>query len=475
MLFNSPAFAAFLVAAFASFWIHEWWSAGSTGVRNRRNLLIIALSYVFYGWWDVRFLGLIVVSSAVDFAVGLRLEQTTGHYWRRCWLGLSLVVNLGVLATLKYFDFFLESAAAIVRSLGGSPSPMSLNLILPVGISFYTLQTLGYTIDVYRRSIPASRDPWAFFAFVAFFPQLVAGPIERADKLLPQFGRERITFREEAARDATRLILWGMVKKVVVADTCGVYADDIFGREVASATTRILGAVYFGFQIYGDFSGYSDIAIGTARLFGFDLMRNFDHPYRSTSLSEFWTRWHRSLSFWFRDYLYIPLGGSRRGPIRTLCNLLVVFVVSGLWHGAAWNFGLWGLVHGVAVCLERLWSRTGIPARMNRVARTVIGWGWTMGVVFGCWVLFRCGDPNQCRRVFVDMMSFDSFGKPDASLFGLLYVGMLVAADGWSGRAEQPIDPKTWPVVVRWSAYLIAAVAVLGHFRPLSSFIYFQF
>jgi len=341
MLFNSIDFAIFLPAVFLLYWL--------VAQRNLRmqNLLIVIASYVFYGWWDWRFLSLIFISTAVDYAVGIALSKNTNAHKRKILVGISILVNLGLLGFCKYWNFFIHNFTTAFSFFGAEIPLNSLNIILPVGISFYTFQTMSYTLDVYRRQMEATRDFIAFSAFVSFFPQLVAGPIERGTHLLPQFFKKR-SFEYANAADGMRQILWGLFKKVVIADNCAVMADQIFNHSSKySGITLIVGAVFFAFQIYGDFSGYSDIAIGTARLFGFRLMQNFATPYFSRNMAEFWRRWHISLTTWFRDYLYIPLGGSRNGIGMSIRNIVIVFMVSGLWHGANWTFLIWGLLNAL--------------------------------------------------------------------------------------------------------------------------------
>lgn len=308
-----------------------------------QNLLIVIASYVFYGWWDWRFLSLIAFSTLVDYSVGIRLGIEQNQLKRKILLWTSIIVNLGFLGFFKYYNFFLDNFTQAFSFLGRDISVSSLNIILPVGISFYTFQTLSYSIDVYKGKLKPTKDIIAFSAFVSFFPQLVAGPIERATNLLPQFYKSR-EFDYNKAVDGMRQILWGLFKKVVIADNAAVFANLIFNNSADySGSTLLLGAIFFTFQIYGDFSGYSDIAIGTSRLFGFDLMRNFHFPYFSRDIAEFWRRWHISLASWFRDYLYIPLGGSRGSTWMKVRNIFIIFLVSGFWHGANWTFIVWGV------------------------------------------------------------------------------------------------------------------------------------
>ena len=337
MLFNSLQFAVFLPVVFVTYWLLRRWC-------RWQNLFVLATSYYFYACWSPTFLLLIAFTSAASYASGLaigRLRPAAGRWV----MWANIAVNLGILGIFKYYDFFVQSFADLF--LGGHADGMLLHLILPVGISFYTFQALSYSIDVYRRTVEPTRDIVAFFAYVSFFPQLVAGPIERASSLLPQFQQPR-QFSYPLAVDGLRQMLWGFFKKMIVADSCAVYVDMVFGNPNAfSASTRLLAAVFFSIQIYGDFSGYSDIAIGCAKLFGITLRRNFNIPYFSRDIAEFWRRWHISLTTWFRDYVYIPLGGSRVGRWRVVLNTIIIFLLSGLWHGANWTFVVWGAYHAL--------------------------------------------------------------------------------------------------------------------------------
>ncbi|HMC96187.1 MAG TPA: MBOAT family O-acyltransferase, partial [Flavobacteriales bacterium] len=380
MLFNSFAFLVFLPLVFIGY----WWVFRSL---RAQNLFVIAVSYVFYGWWDWRFTILLLISSVSDYGFGLFIDRQDEAGKRKRALLLSLVFNLGILAFFKYFNFFIDSAEDLLRTFGLRPNPWSLRVILPVGISFYTFQSMSYTIEVYRRNFKPVREPVAYLAFVSFFPHMVAGPIMRAVDLLPQFMRPRV-FDFDKARDGARQMLWGFFKKIVIADQCAPLVDRIFGLDPATTpgVTLFFGAVFFAFQIYGDFSGYSDIAIGCARFFGIDLMRNFNYPYFSRSIGEFWRRWHISLSTWFRDFVYVPLGGNRT-PGRRARNILITFAVSGLWHGANWTYVGWGLLHGsyhVPGALSGIQKPQGDP-RLRDLPRM----GWTFLLVLLGWVLFR--------------------------------------------------------------------------------------
>ncbi|MDR2791545.1 MAG: MBOAT family protein [Tannerellaceae bacterium] len=388
MLFNSLAYLLFLPAVFLLYWF----------VFKRlkvQNWFVIAASYFFYGWWDWRFLSLLLITSLSGFVSGLALERYESRQKRRLICTANIVLNLLILGLFKYFNFFADSLAVLCRSFGYEMDAVTLNLVLPVGISFYTFQALSYTIDVYRRTLPATHDVAAFFAYISFFPQMMAGPIERATNLLPQFLRPR-TFDCDAATDGLRQILWGFFKKVVIADNCATYVNVIFEHhEGLSGSTLLLGAFFFTIQIYCDFSGYSDIAIGSARLFGIRLMQNFRVPYFSRDVAEFWRRWHISLTTWFRDYVYIPLGGSRFGKWTSFRNTMVIFLLSGLWHGANWTFVLWGAYHALLFLPLLLLHR-------NRRFRDVVAAGRslpTFGELFRMastfvlvllgWILFR--------------------------------------------------------------------------------------
>ena len=359
MLFNSLEFALFLPVVFLIYWAIGYSHIADTLKLRLQNAFVVIASYVFYGWWDWRFLLLIAFTSLCSWGSGLLIgaksrEQNTSA--AKAWMTANIVINIGILAMFKYYDFFVSE---FCQMFGITTNGLLLRVILPVGISFYTFQALSYSIDVYRGKIEPTKDIVAFFAFISFFPQLVAGPIERATNLLPQFLQNR-TFSYEQGVDGMRQILWGLFKKIVVADNCAVYVDQVWSTyDTQSGSTLLLAAILFTFQIYGDFSGYSDIAIGTAKLFGIRLMRNFNNPYFSRDIAEFWRRWHISLTTWFRDYVYIPLGGSRpeipsdcrhpeaRKKLLIVRNTFVIFLLSGFWHGANWTFIAWGAYHAV--------------------------------------------------------------------------------------------------------------------------------
>ncbi len=341
MLFNSISFAIFLPLVFILYWF-----VTKKNLRSQNILLLIA-SYFFYACWDWRFLFLLVFSTFLDYFTGIEMSDANNKKTKKFWFWLSISVNLGFLAIFKYYNFFVKSFADSISQFGIQVNPWTLNLILPVGISFYTFHGLSYVIDIYNGKIKAEKNFIDYSVFVSFFPLLVAGPIERATHLLPQIQKKR-TFDYTRAADGLRQILWGLFKKIVIADNCAVYANDIFNHSAGySGSTLLMGAIFFSFQIYGDFSGYSDIALGTARLFGIELLRNFAFPYFSRDIAEFWRRWHISLSSWFRDYLYIPLGGSKGGTWVKIRNTFIIFIVSGFWHGANWTFIAWGILNAI--------------------------------------------------------------------------------------------------------------------------------
>lgn len=477
MLFNSIEYLIFLPIVFIVYWF-----ALRKHLKSQ-NFFILVVSYVFYGWWDWRFLFLIAFSTVVDFYVGQQLEKTVGVRARKMLLGLSLVVNLGLLGFFKYYNFFVDSWVEAWAGLGVDMAGSSLNIILPVGISFYTFQTLSYTIDIYRKSMKPTHNFIDFAAYVAFFPQLVAGPIERASNLLPQFSRKRV-FDEEKAISGIHLILWGLFQKIVIADSCAPYVNAIFDNyENLNSTTLILGAVYFAFQIYGDFAGYSNIAIGTARLFGFDLMRNFNYPYFSRDIAEFWRRWHISLSTWFRDYLYIPLGGSRGSKWMQLRNVLIIFVVSGFWHGANWTFVAWGAIHALFFIpvlllkrnrkhLDEIATKRGLPS-----LREFAGMLLTFALATIAWVFFRAasiGEALSYLKGWVTRFSFkiEYLTIERYSVEMLLIIAIFIGMEWFNRAQEHPFGGTLkWVKIIA----VIIMLLTLGVYSDHQDFIYFQF
>ncbi|MDQ3102206.1 MAG: MBOAT family protein, partial [Bacteroidota bacterium] len=460
MLFNSIDFAIFLPLVFLIYW-------GFFGRSLKgQNAFLLLASMVFYGWWDWRFLGLVFISAAIDYVVAITLDGTENDRKRKLLLATSMIANLGMLAFFKYFDFFISSFTDSFMLFGRPINSSTLNIVLPVGISFYTFQTMSYTIDVYRRQMKATRDWVAFGAYILFFPQLVAGPIERGTQLLPQFHKLR-PFNEKSARDGLRQMLWGLFKKVIVADNCAFYADQIFGNEANHyGGALVLGVVLFAFQIYADFSGYSDIAIGAARLFSIDLMRNFNYPYFSRDIGEFWRRWHISLSTWFRDYLYIPLGGSKGTKIFVARNVMIIFLVSGLWHGANWTYVAWGALNGLLflplILSKKHRGHTGpiAPGRMLPSIMEFLHILLTFFLICLTWVFFRATSMEMAFNIFCEIFSPSLFQEPPGTMPGLrltilLSVCFMLIVE-WMQREKQHglQDILTFSRPVRWSAYL---------------------
>jgi alginate O-acetyltransferase complex protein AlgI len=452
-----------------------------------RRLVMLGASYLFYGWWDWRFLGLIILSTIVDFLIGLALRRETDLRLRKLLLVTSLTSNLGLLGLFKYFDFFTQSLSVVAESFGVSLSWTTLNLVLPVGISFYTFQTLSYTIDVYRRKIPAEIDFLKFSVFVALFPQLVAGPIIRASKLLPQLQHDS-ELRWENIFRGIELIAWGFFLKIVLADTIGSQissADSWFDNpESYGATGLSIGAILFSFQIYGDFAGYSLIAIGLGRLMGLDFGTNFVRPYFATNFSEFWKRWHISLSSWLRDYLYIPLGGNRGKKGRTFVNLLLTMFLGGLWHGAAWTFVCWGLLHGtyliISHALETTWANTKwLPALRTSWFLRIIPVIFVYSLTTLAWIFFRAGSIDDAVTILTRILTLDQTLQITKYWFGLIkcfaVISIVLVADGFWENAKfrswylgHPVRRAFGLLVVFW------LIPLLGTFAG-TSFIYFQF
>ena len=482
MLFNSLDFAIFLPLVFALYW--------SPLFKDRRaqNFLIAISSYVFYGWWDWRFLSLIFLSTILDFFVGQKLFATNKKSTSMALLYVSLVFNLGMLGFFKYYNFFVESFVDAFTLFGVSMTPSTLNIILPVGISFYTFQTLSYTIDVYRGNLKPTNDFVSFMAFVSFFPQLVAGPIERATNLLPQFYKKR-EFDYSGAVDGCRQILWGLFKKVVIADGAAEFANQIFNSSAdMNGSTLFLGAIFFTFQIYGDFSGYSDIALGTSRLFGFKLMRNFAYPYFSRDIAEFWRRWHISLSTWFRDYLYIPLGGSKGGNSMRIRNTFIIFLVSGFWHGANWTFIVWGglnALYFLPVMLSGRNRRNLEVVAQNSVfpsIREFMSMLITFFLTIIAWVFFRAENVQHALLYLQGMFSLSLFDLPQYSnwrrSFEVLFLIGIFLLIEWRGRREQYAIEKWMFSSSKWlrrAVYLLIAFVIMLYVGKEEAFIYFQF
>jgi D-alanyl-lipoteichoic acid acyltransferase DltB (MBOAT superfamily) len=472
MLFNSYQFAFFLPIVFTLYWF----------VFNRstrlQNFFLVVAGYVFYGWWDWRFLFLIAFSTLFYFSIGILLENTSHEKKRKLLFLASCLVNIGLLAFFKYFNFFIDNFISLFATIGYSIPPITLKIILPVGISFYTFQSLSYTTDIYRRKIQPTRDLISFAAFISFFPQLVAGPIERAAHLLPQFSQPR-KFNSEIAIMGMRQILWGLFKKIVIADTMAMYVDQIFGSyDTLPGSTLLLGAIYFAVQIYCDFSGYSSIAIGTAKLFGFSLMQNFNYPYFSLSVSEFWRKWHISLTSWFRDYVYIPLGGNRNGLGRTIFNTLFVFALSGFWHGANWTFIIWGSLNGIFLLPGVISGKKSDKIQTERLGLiSLLKMLGTFLLVTFTWIFFRANNVSEAFDYIDHLFSRTLFQYPQQHGMSLTlpFIFILFAIE-WMRKNEVGIaQPQRIPVYLRWSFYLILVLTCLSFYKQDQTFIYFQF
>ena len=480
MLFNSIDFAIFLPIVFILYWF-----VTNTNLKLQ-NILIVAASYFFYGWWDWRFLSLILFSTILDYTVGLKLKTENNPTKRKILLWISIIVNLGFLGFFKYYNFFLDNFITAFSFFGTEIKANSLNIILPVGISFYTFQTMSYTIDVYKRKLEPTQNFIEFAAFVSFFPQLVAGPIERATNLLPQFYKKR-TFDYSKAVDGMRQILWGLFKKIVIADNCAGFANEIFNNSAdMNGSTLVLGALFFTFQIYGDFSGYSDIAIGTAMLFGFDLMRNFAFPYFSRDIAEFWRRWHISLSTWFRDYLYIPLGGSRGSTWMNVRNTFIIFIVSGFWHGANWTFIAWGALNAIYF-LPLLLTKSNrnhfdIVARgkslptLKEFALIIMTFCFT---VFA-WIFFRAESIRHALNYINGILNPSIFETPSVLsvkiLIVILFIIVFILLEWINREKEHALQlsdniSKTY----RYLIYLSIITCIIFFRGNSQDFIYFQF
>lgn len=478
MLFNSIDFAVFLPIVFLLYWF-----AFNKNIKLQ-NLFLIIASYVFYGWWDWRFLSLILFSTLVDYFIGRFLANETKLNRRKLFLLISIIVNIGFLGFFKYYNFFLDNFVQAFTWLGTPISARSLNIILPVGISFYTFQTLSYSIDVYRKKLEPTKDIIAFAAFVSFFPQLVAGPIERATNLLPQFYEKR-KFQYHKAVDGLRQILWGLFKKVVIADNCAYYVNLIFdNHQDYSGSTLVLGAVFFAFQIYGDFSGYSDIAIGTARLFGFNLKQNFAFPYFSRDIAEFWRRWHISLSTWFRDYLYIPLGGSRVSKKVQVRNVFIIFLVSGFWHGANWTFIVWGAINALYFLPLLLTNNNRNHIKIVATTkkwpsiREVLQMGFTFSITTFAWIFFRAESINHAWLYLKGLFSWSLFSIPQVRPTNIIILLILFVLTEWKGRQGLYAIEKfglKWKRPIRLSFYYIIIILIFWFSRNNQEFIYFQF
>ena len=477
MFFNSLHFAIFLPIVFILYWV-----IGAKSKINQNYILILA-SYYFYSCWDWRFLFLLVFSTLLDYVSGMKIEKSQTPFERKMWLWICVTINLGFLGVFKYYNFFATSFTELVHSFGFTASPILLKLILPVGISFYTFHGLSYIIDIYYKRIKAEKNFVDYSLFVSYFPLLVAGPIERATHLLPQLKVNR-KFEFNKAKEGIYQIVWGLVKKVVIADSCAIYANEIFNHyNSMNSWSLILGAIYFAFQIYGDFSGYSDIALGTSKLFGIDLLRNFNYPYFSRDIAEFWRKWHISLSSWFRDYLYIPLGGSKGSKLFQVRNTFIIFLVSGFWHGANFTYVAWGLINALYFLPLLLLNQN----RKN-VADFTLGFNFdsvrtllnilsTFALTCIAWIFFRSKTITDAflyiKRMFENQKFSTEYFRIERYSNELLALVLIFVIIEWNNRT------KLEPISGKWSwlklSLCLAAIVALGIFSDYKEFIYFQF
>lgn len=479
MLFNSLSFAIFAPIVFFLYWFIK------PNSRVFQNIILLAASYVFYAFWNVNFLFLLLGSTLLDYWIGIRIANATSQLHKKILLVATVVVNLGILAYFKYCNFFIDSFSDFVRALGFEPHVITLSIMLPVGISFYTFHGLSYLFDVYHEKTHARYNFIDYSLFVSFFPLLVAGPIERATHLLPQIEQDR-QFDYQKAFDGLRQILWGFFKKVIIADNCAEYANMAFNNSAGhTGSSLALGAVFFAFQIYGDFSGYSDIALGVARLFGFELLKNFSFPYFSRDIAEFWRRWHISLTTWFRDYLYFPLGGSRGSKLRTIRNTFIIFLVSGFWHGANWTFIAWGGLHALffipllVLGKNRKNIETVASGKLMPSLRDVYSIVITFSLVVFAWIFFRANSIEHAISIIGTIVSPSFFSIPMLNVPWYLYVilaGFILIE--WVGRENQYALAAwgvRWPRLLRWSFYYLLVFIIFYFTGNQHQFIYFQF
>ena len=477
MFFNSFHFAAFLPIVFILYWF-----VGHKSKINQNYILILA-SYYFYSCWDWRFLFLLVFSTLLDYVSAMKIEQSPTTSERKMWLWLCVSINIGFLGIFKYYNFFATSFAEMLSGFGLHSSPLLLDVILPVGISFYTFHGLSYIIDIYYGRIKSEKNFVDYSLFVCYFPLLVAGPIERATHLLPQLKRRR-KFNFDKAKEGIYQIVWGLVKKVVIADSCAVYANAVFDHyQSMNSLSLLLGAVYFAFQIYGDFSGYSDIALGTSKLFGIDLLKNFNYPYFSRDIAEFWRKWHISLTTWFRDYLYIPLGGSKGSKWLKVRNTFIIFLVSGFWHGASWTFIAWGFINALYFLPLLLLNRNRrnlddftLGFNFDSI-RTVINIGITFAITCLAWIFFRARSIEDAlgyiRRLFENKTFTEQYFSIERYNYELLPLVIVFILAEWNSRDKiEPVSGKySWLKL----SLCMAAILALGVFSDYKEFIYFQF
>lgn len=478
MLFNSLEYLIFLPIVFILYW---YFSFGRFRVQN---MILILSSYLFYGWWDFRFLFLLIFSTLLDYYTGLKIHDSNNSTGRKIWLIISIAINLGFLGFFKYYNFFIESITEGLSLIGFQPNIWTLRVILPVGISFYTFHGLSYVLDIYYRRISPTRNFVDYGLFVCYFPLLVAGPIERATHLLPQVQKPR-QFDYLLATDGLRQILWGLFKKVVIADNCAELANMYFNNYTDYGGVELfMGAVFFTFQIYGDFSGYSDIALGTSKLFGITLLKNFSYPYFSRDIAEFWRRWHISLSSWFKDYLYIPLGGSKGSTWKKVRNTFIIFLVSGFWHGANWTFIAWGLLNAIyflpLLLLGNNRSNMEIVAkdRMLPSIREFLLMGITFIMTVFAWIFFRSETVTQAFYYIGGMFRNDIISFPSRSSYSILILLIIFIMIEWINRKHDhglAIIGKIQSRVLSFFIYFVLIQLMIWFSGKEQQFIYFQF
>lgn len=476
MFFNSITYFLFLSVLFLLYWFLL-----KTDFK-KQNLLLLIASYFFYSCWDYRFLFLLIFSTLLDYYTGIKIAEAVQKKNKRFWLFLSIGINVGFLAIFKYYDFFAQSFADAMSGIGIQTDFVTLNVILPVGISFYTFHGISYIIDLYNEKIAPERNFISYCLFVSFFPLLVAGPIERATHLLPQITKAR-TFSYSQAMNGMRQIIWGLFKKVVVADNCAQYVDAVFPAYTeASALQLITAVVLFSFQIYGDFSGYSDIALGSAKLFGFDLLRNFSFPYFSRDIAEFWRRWHISLTSWFRDYIYIPLGGSKKGIGYSIRNTLIIFIISGFWHGANWTFICWGLLHAVYFMPLLLSGKNRNHLEIVSLHRVLPGFKelvqilFTFSLVSFAWIFFRSASVTDALGFITSIFKNEGALSQLTATYSYIAIVLMLLFE-WHSRRNIIPFVSIQNRFIRLSSYAVVTILIffMGAFVNQRSFIYFQF
>lgn len=478
MLFNSINFALFLPIVFMLYWF------ATKGNLKLQNILLLVSSYFFYACWDYRFLFLLIFSTLLDYSTGIKMHEAKNQNMKKFWLWLSICVNLGFLGVFKYYNFFASSFADGLSLLGMKSNFWTLQVILPVGISFYTFHGLSYVFDIYNNKIKPERNFISYSVFVSFFPLLVAGPIERATHLLPQIIKKR-EFDYSKAVDGLRQILWGLFKKIVIADNCAEHANKIFNNSADySGSTLVLGVLFFAIQIYSDFSGYSDIALGTAHLFGIDLLRNFAFPYFSRDIAEFWRRWHISLSSWFKDYLYVPLGGSRGGIWMKIRNTFIIFLVSGFWHGANWTFIIWGLLNAIYIMPSIIFNTNrnnlDIVAKGKYLptVKEFLSMGITFFLAVFAWIFFRANNVKHAISFITEIFSMSLFSLPEIWPMTIIILIVIFLIIEWLGREKHYAIEHlglNWPRSLRWAVYFGLITIIIYYTGSEQQFIYFQF